>query len=52
MESQGVPGRIQVTAATYEYLKDKFLLEEREAILVKGKGKMITYWLMGKKVGD
>ncbi len=52
MESQGVPGRIQVTTATYEYLKDKFLLEEREAILVKGKGKMITYWLMGKKVGD
>jgi hypothetical protein len=33
-------------------LKDKFLLEEREAILVKGKGKMITYWLMGKKRGD
>jgi class 3 adenylate cyclase len=52
MESQGVPGRIQITAATYEYLKDKFLLEEREAILVKGKGKMITYWLIGKKVGD
>jgi PAS domain S-box-containing protein len=52
MESQGVPGRIQVTAATYEYLKDKFLLEEREAILVKGKGKMMTYWLVGKKMGD
>jgi len=49
MESSGVPGRIQVTAATKERLQDKFLFEERGAILVKGKGKMITYWLIGRK---
>jgi PAS domain S-box-containing protein len=52
MESQGVSGRIQVTAATYDCLKDKYLFEEREAILVKGKGEMTTYWLIGKKMGD
>ena len=49
MESSGVPGQIQVTAATYERLKDKYLFEERGATLVKGKGEMITYWLTGKK---
>ncbi len=50
MESSGLPGRIQVTAATKERLQDKFLFEERGAILVKGKGRMINYWLIGKKV--
>jgi len=46
MESQGEPGRIQVSAATYERLKDRFLFEERGAIRVKGKGEMTTYWLI------
>ncbi len=50
MESQGVPGKIQVTAATYEKLRDKYLFEERGAIAVRGKGEMTTYWLLGKKV--
>lgn len=49
MESSGVPGGIQVSATTYDRLKDKFVLEERGAIAVKGKGQMITYWLLGKK---
>ncbi|AFZ21760.1 adenylate/guanylate cyclase domain-containing protein [Allocoleopsis franciscana] len=49
MESQGAAGGIQVTAATYELLKDKYVFEQRDAILVKGKGEMITYWLIGKK---
>ncbi len=49
MESSGIPGKIQVTAATKERLQDKFLFEERGAILVKGKGKMISYWLIGRK---
>jgi PAS domain S-box-containing protein len=51
MESQGIPGGIQVTAATYECLKNKYLFEERGVIPVKGKGEMITYWLIGKKIG-
>ncbi len=49
MESQGVPGKIQVTAATYERLRDKYLFEERGTIAVRGKGEMSTYWLLGKK---
>jgi PAS domain S-box-containing protein len=47
MESSGEPGKIQVTAATYEFLKEKFLFEERGRIEVKGKGLMTTYWLIG-----
>lgn len=41
----------QMTAATYERLKKRYLLEEREAIAVKSKGEMITYWLIGTKMG-
>ncbi len=50
MESQGVAGGIQVTAATYAILKDKYVFEKRDAIAVKGKGEMITYGLTGRKV--
>ncbi|MGK7872697.1 MAG: adenylate/guanylate cyclase domain-containing protein [Xenococcaceae cyanobacterium] len=49
MQSQGLPGSIQVTPATYERLQDKYLFEERGTINVKGKGEMTTYWLMGSK---
>jgi PAS domain S-box-containing protein len=49
MESQGMPGRIQVTATTYERLQDQYLLEERGTIPVKGKGEMTTYWLIGSR---
>jgi class 3 adenylate cyclase len=51
MESSGIPGKIQVTAATKERLQDKYLFEERGAIAVKGKGDMISYWLIGRKGG-
>ena len=49
MESNGWPGKIQLTAATYERLKDKFVFEERGMVEVKGKGKMLTYWLLEKR---
>jgi len=49
MESHGIPGRIQVTASTYNLLREKFLFEERGAISIKGKGEMITYLLTGRK---
>ncbi|MEQ8385593.1 MAG: adenylate/guanylate cyclase domain-containing protein [Coleofasciculus sp. A1-SPW-01] len=48
MESQGTSGGIQVTQATYERLKDQYVLEKRGIIEVKGKGEMLTYWLTGK----
>lgn len=47
MESLGVPGKIQVTQATYEQLKHRYLFEKRGEIQVKGKGMMTTYWLIG-----
>ncbi|MGB3693831.1 MAG: adenylate/guanylate cyclase domain-containing protein [Spirulinaceae cyanobacterium] len=47
MESSGLPGKIQVTAQTYEKLKSRYVLEKRGVIEVKGKGEMTTYWLMG-----
>ena len=50
MESQGIPGVIQVTEATYQILKHKFLFTERGLIHIKGKGYMKTYFLQGKKV--
>ncbi len=49
MESSGKPGRIQVTEATYERLKYLYQFEPRGLIPVKGRGKMKTYWLVGKK---
>jgi len=49
MEAQGIPGEIQVTAATYELLKDRFILKPRGTITVKGKGDMFTWLLAGLK---
>jgi adenylate cyclase len=49
MESSGLPGKIQVTAAVYDQLKQQFILEKRGAIAVKGKGEMLTYWLISKR---
>lgn len=49
MESQGLSGIIQVTAATYEYLADRYHLEKRGTVPIKGKGEMVTYLLHGHK---
>ncbi len=50
MESQGEPERTQVTAAVHNRLKNGYNFEHRGAIAVKGKGDMITYWLLDKKL--
>ncbi|MEH1771440.1 adenylate/guanylate cyclase domain-containing protein [Nostoc sp.] len=49
MESQGIAGKIQVTEDIYKSLCDEFLFEKRGEIEVKGKGKMTTYLLIGRK---
>jgi class 3 adenylate cyclase len=49
MESLGQIGAIQVSEATYEHLKDKYVFEKRGKIEVKGKGKMTTFLLTGRK---
>jgi PAS domain S-box-containing protein len=48
MESHGKPGCIQVTEATYTLLKDKYVLEPRGTVFIKGRGNMTTYWLQGR----
>lgn len=50
MQSHGLGGRIHLTEKTYLRLKDKFLCEERGVILVKGKGKMRTFFLNNRIV--
>ncbi|MDJ1182853.1 adenylate/guanylate cyclase domain-containing protein [Roseofilum casamattae] len=46
MESNGIPGKIQVTEQTYHLLKDNFECVERGDIEIKGKGMMKTYFLI------
>jgi adenylate cyclase len=49
METTGIPGKIQVTTATYEQLKEQFIFKTRGRIPIKGKGEMTTYILLSKK---
>ena len=52
MESQGAPGEIQITRATYELLKDEFDCRRRGTVQVKGKGQMETWYLVGPRSDD
>jgi guanylate cyclase len=48
MEHYGLSNVIQVTEATYHLISDKFRFEKREPIMVKGKGAVQSYFLLGK----
>ncbi len=48
MESQGVPGRIQLTRATADRLGELFTLEARGTVEVKGRGAVETWFLVGE----
>jgi class 3 adenylate cyclase len=50
MESQGIADCIQVTAETYNRLRDKYVFEARGVIPIKGKGEVTTYILAGRKI--
>jgi guanylate cyclase len=52
MESEGIPGSIQVTEATYELIRDRFVCEPRGVISVKGKGEMYTYLLLSRNADN
>jgi class 3 adenylate cyclase len=52
MESHGTRGEIQITRATYELLKGEFVCRRRGTILVKGKGRMETWYLVGPRSPD
>jgi adenylate cyclase len=45
MESAGIPDCIQVTAATYEFLRDRYPFRRRDGVPIKRKGTMTTYLL-------
>jgi class 3 adenylate cyclase len=49
MEAQGTPGEIQITGATYELLKDEFVCRRRGTVVIKGKGAMETWYLVGSR---
>jgi adenylate cyclase len=52
MESQSTPGEIQITRATYQLVKDEFVCKRRGTIVVKGKGRMETWYLVGPRSDD
>lgn len=52
MESHGLPNCIQVSKATYELLCDTYEFQERGCIQIKGKGKMNTYLLVGRRISN
>jgi guanylate cyclase len=49
MESEGIPGAIQLSPACYELVKDAFVCEPRGQIDVKGKGPMQAYLLVSRR---
>jgi guanylate cyclase len=49
MESTGVPGAIQITAATHALVRDAFVCERRGLVAVKGKQEMETFLLTGRR---
>jgi class 3 adenylate cyclase len=48
MESHGVAGCIQVTVRTHDRLGDGYRFQRRGPIPVKGKGEMVTWFLLGR----
>jgi class 3 adenylate cyclase len=48
MESHGIPGCIQVTGRTYRRLRGRYRFQRRGPIPVKGKGDIVTYFLVGR----
>jgi class 3 adenylate cyclase len=47
LNSDGLPGKIQVSESTHELLQHAFLLEYRGKVPIKGAGEMATYFLNG-----
>jgi class 3 adenylate cyclase len=52
MESSGEPGRIQTSEALFQALRHGFDFEARGTVQIKGKGALLTYFLLGAKPKD
>ncbi|MDP2623742.1 MAG: adenylate/guanylate cyclase domain-containing protein [Actinomycetota bacterium] len=48
MEAHGLPGEVQVTEAVYQRLRDRYRLDRRGPVEIKGKGVMETYLLRAR----
>ncbi|MGJ0394659.1 MAG: adenylate/guanylate cyclase domain-containing protein, partial [Methylocystis sp.] len=51
LESNSLPGRIQVSRSTYEHLDKDFILAPRDGLEIKGKGAIEAFFLTGRKPG-
>lgn len=49
LESNSLPGQIQVSRSTYEHLGRDFILTPREGLEIKGKGATEAFFLTGRK---
>lgn len=49
MESQGIPGRIQISPSAFRLLESDYVCEPRGELDIKGKGAMQTWFLVGPK---
>jgi class 3 adenylate cyclase len=49
LESQGVPGRIQVSAATWRRVEDQFEAEAVGPVEIRGYGPLDTYMIVGPR---
>lgn len=52
METSGVPGEIHITSETYKLISDKYTVNKREPIEIKGKGLMQTYFVIKKNTKE
>jgi class 3 adenylate cyclase len=52
MQSTGAPGCIQVTDRAYRRLRDRYRFERRGPVQVKGKGELVTWFLVGRSDGS
>jgi adenylate cyclase len=52
MESEGLPGSIQISGSTFSLIEGRFVCERRGLIHVKGKGEMETYILVSRRSED
>jgi class 3 adenylate cyclase len=48
MQSEGVPGSIQISRSTFSLIENRFVCQRRGLIPVKGKGEMDTYILVSR----
>lgn len=49
MQSHGASGKIQISRATYELIKNDFICESRGPVTIKGKGTMETWFVVAEK---